>query len=143
MRVHIDTHQDYFVFLKIKIKTTPTVPIVTPQELAVALPEIVSFGQTRGESIVTQYASTDEVAKPVVEPILVEFKDTKNIQKLSETLNDVFSMYFLAIGIISAAVFMFFERNKNMALKMSLNIALFILSVIIPISQISLEGLIF
>src|SRR3989344_6136497 len=118
--------------LPIKAQTNPT---VTPQKLAVALPEIVSLGQTRGESIVTQYASTDEVAKPVVEPILVEFKDTKNIQKLSETLNDVFSMYFLAFGIISAAVFMFFERNKNMALKMSLNIALFILSVIIPISQ--------
>ena len=126
--------------LPIKIQNTP---LVTPTQLAAVSPNVLLSGQARGESIVVQYASTDEAAMPLTKPIGVELKDTKDIQKMSETLSDIFSIYFLAIGLISAAVFVLFERNRNMALKMSLNLALFVLSVIIPISELSFEGLIF
>ncbi|MBI2065268.1 MAG: hypothetical protein HYT62_04405 [Candidatus Yanofskybacteria bacterium] len=124
----------------VKIQATP---VVTPLSLATPLPDNIVLGQARDELVTIQYVSTDLEINPVTEPISVKSGDVQNIEKLSVILDNVFSMYFLAIMVISAAVFSLFERNRNMALKMSLNAALFILSIIVPISGLPLDGLIF
>ena len=112
-------------------------PAITPR-LAVSSPE------TRGESVaLAQEISTDNSAQPVQEPMTVRSHDAESFAKTSAILNNVYSIYVLAIAATSAIAFFFFRREKSMAYKLAFNFGLFLLAVLIPASQISLEGLIF
>ena len=98
---------------------------------------------TKGESVTIQYVSTDETSAPISEPVKIKYEDTHNAKIVSKMVNSVFPAYALTIALISTLALILFERNRSMALKMSLNIAIFIISIIIPATQITLEGLVF
>ena len=130
------------------VKPTPT-KSPTPVQVAVISPPVSpivsSTTQTKGESIAlyNQYVSTDETSAPIAEPIKIKYEDANNAEMVSKMVNSVFPAYALTIAFISTLALILFERNRSMALKMSLNIAIFIISIIIPATQITLEGLVF
>ena len=121
-------------------------PLNRPTISTRATPNLVlNSPQTRGESVsaITQEVSTDKSLDAVKEPMSVQFYDAKQVVKVSKILNSVFSIYAMLIASISVIAFFFFERSKNMALKMAFNTAVFILALAIPASQIIFEGWIF
>ncbi len=128
----------------VAVAKTPTpspsnLPQPTPTRTTVA-----NIPQTQGQSItLVQEVSTDPIIEPVKEPTIVKYQDAEKISKATNLLNSAFSVYILLIAGVSATAFFIFERNKNMALKMSLNFALFILAIVIPASKVAFEGLIF
>lgn len=110
----------------------------TPVKLTNALP------QTEGETItVVQEVSTDTSVKSVKEPIAVQSYNSEKIVKVSNVLNNAFSIYAMIISAFTITAFFLFERSKGMAFKMALNVALLILVIMLPASQISSQGLIF
>jgi hypothetical protein len=127
-------------------KTPAPTPVPTSSQLAVNSPAVIpSTAQTRGESIsIVQEISTDVNIKSVDEPVAVKSDDAEKIVRISEILNNTFSIYTALIAMASMfAFFFFFQKNKNMALKLSLNLGLLLLTILIPAYRISLEGLIF
>lgn len=124
-------------------------PIKNPVPIQVAVispsvsPIISPVTQTKGESVTVQYVSTNENLPPVEKPLAIKYDDRKNAKIVSEVFNNAFSVYALAIAFLSILALALFERNRSMALKMSLNIALFIISIAIPATQITLKGLVF
>lgn len=122
---------------------SPT-PIQTTPQLAVVSP-LTLTPQAQGESITVQYLTTDNQIEPISEPIAVKFEDenTEKVQNISNLMNNGFTVYALIIAGFSAAVFLLFERSRGMALKASLNMAVFIISIVIPAVQVSFEGWVF
>ncbi|MDP3696669.1 MAG: CAP domain-containing protein [Candidatus Taylorbacteria bacterium] len=127
------------------VAKTPVPPPVGGSHLAINSPKpAITSVQIKGESAtLAQELSTDNSAEPVQEPIAVQLQDTEKIAKVSELLNNVFSVYVLAITAASAIAFFFFEKSRNMAFKLAFNFAVFALAIIIPATQVSLEGWIF
>lgn len=125
------------------VATIKTPEVIPRLALNTPKPEI-GLPQTKGESVnLTQEISTDNGIRPVRVPVAVQVYDSEKIIKFSELLNNVFSIYAMAISAASAIAFFLFEKNKNKAFKLTLNLTLFILAIIIPAVQISLEGLLF
>lgn len=125
---------------------TPINSTVSPVPSSVA----VGGAQIREEPIVLnkelvtiQHVSTDMEIPTVNAPKVVEFEDAKTIENLSSTVNNVFAGYTLALTVLSIFAFFILNRSRGMALKMALHAAVFILTVLIPVSGLSFEGLIF
>ncbi len=116
--------------------TPPHVAIVTPKPITTAQ------SQTQGATIENS-VSTDIVATSVITPIKVAFESPENIIKLSGILNNTYMAYALLVAMLSALTFFLFERNRSTAFKVAFNFALFILAIVVPVSQISFQGLIF
>lgn len=128
------------------VKPVPT-KTPTPVQVAVVSPSVSPIispaTQTKGESITVQYVSTNEDLAPITKPLTIEYKNTDNVKIISKVFNNAFSVYALAIALLSILALVVFERNRSMALKMSLNVAMFIISIAIPATQITLKGLVF
>lgn len=119
-------------------------PTPTPR-LALNPPQPdTTLPQTQGESVtLAQEISTDNSVSPVKEPVIVRLYDDEKIIEVSGWLNNVFSIYSMLILSASMVAFFLFEKNKNTAVKLAFNLTLFILAIVIPAVEISLEGLIF
>jgi len=128
------------------VKPAPTKSPI-PVQVAVLSPSvsqiISSATQTKGEAVTVQYVSTDETLAPIVEPVKIKYEDTNNAKVFSKIVNSAFLAYALTIALLSTLALILFERNRSMILKTSLNIAIFIISIIIPATQITFEGLVF
>lgn len=135
------------------VQTRTQIPILSPikselQNRGSSIPkpnqnaDLAGIG-TRGESVTIQYVSTNEDLPPIKEPLAIEYEDTNNAKLVSKVFNNAFSIYAMAIALPSILALVLFERNRSMALKMSLNVAMFIISIIIPATQITLRGLVF
>lgn len=120
-------------------KTTPPVSVVSVSPVA----GVTQKAQTAGETITVQYATTETTEPPVTKPTVVEFKDTENAKELSSLINRGFSIYLLIVVIFSMITYFVFEKSRAMALKTSFSMALVILSLVIPATDITLKGLVF
>lgn len=121
-----------------QVKQQPA-PVMPPVAVA-TVPGVVKASETTAP---VQTISTDvniEVpAAPIPVPVR-EYSDPGN--KVSGMLNSAFAVYALAIFILSVFAF-FLERNRSMAFKMSLNFAIFLLTLSVPAIKLSFQGLIF
>lgn len=126
------------------VANIPKTPAPTPR-LALNSPTPVDLTpQTKGETTVTeQKISTDIGIAPIHTAKAIEVHDTEKLIKLSKILNNSFSAYSTVIAFMSVAVFFFFERNRRTGLKMAFNIAVVILAILIPGTQILSDALIF
>ena len=125
------------VSFPVPIPTIPT-PIL---QLALATPS--QTPETRGELTVGNLISTDTSIEPVNNPISVTYTNAKTISTWSKRLNNVFSTYAFVVAMFALLAFYLSERNRNSALKTSINFAIFLLAIFLPIYQLSFTGLIF
>ncbi len=126
---------------KFQNKTTPA--SLPKTALAPPKPTSIATPQVQVKSIQIQQVSTDESIETIQNPITIKLPNTDEIQKWSSWFNSATAVYLGILGILSILIFAVLEKNGVMVLKTSLNFALFILSLIIPISQIPLQGTIF
>ncbi len=132
-----------------------TVPVPAPQ-LALSSPKPINpaLPQTQGESVTlfppeqkstvdTQPISTDIDIEAVREPLAVKFHNASKIQRWSILLNNTMVIYLAVVALFSIMTFIFLERGRMIILKTSFNVAMFVISVLIPASQLSFRGLIF
>ena len=117
-------------------------PSITPTavlQVAVNTPPI-SASETRGEITTNNIVSTDTEIEPV-NITEVKFVNATSITKWSKILNNLFSAYTLILAIIALFAFVT-NRNRNLALKTSLNFILFLIAVLLPTYQLTFTGLI-
>ena len=133
--------------------SNPT-PSITPKSSPILITPTVS-SQTKGEIIIepelttkeleinNQRISTDIQIPAVTEPSRVQFQDNENTKKLTEAVNNTFIIYSSIFALLSIIAFFVLEKNRHMALKMSLHAAIFILAVLVPVAEVTLRALIF
>jgi len=132
---------------------TQNKPVVTPnavkpiQIATVATPALVEVKSLESDTNLAdtiQYVSTDITdIKPVSEPTAVQFENAKEVSRVSGILNNVFSIYLLATALLAATAFFLFEKSRQMAFKTVFSATLFILSIFIPVVELSFKGFIF
>lgn len=128
-------------------KITPTPAPVTSGPIAQTSPLIqeVESAESAVEYFPTQQISTEaEVSiQSPTEPIPVKFEDADGIRKISDSVNNLFSVYALIVTVLSVFAFFMFERSNRMAMRVAFNFAVFTLSIIIPSLGLSFQGWIF
>lgn len=119
----------------------PASPTPAPVQVAVIpSPGVVEASQTK---VTVQEVSTDRNIEPVATPFSVPVRRANDAMNAPDFWNNAYSVYALVVAGLSAFAFFILERNKAMALRMSLNFALFVLSVVVPMIKIASEGWIF
>lgn len=111
---------------------------LAPEEREVAVsPEI------KTQEITIQYVSTDTQIPTVDKPSPVQFQNIEKIQQWTRVLNNTFIAYALASVFLSVIAFFFIEKNRYMALKMSLHAVIFTLAILLPTVKLTFEAFIF
>ena len=118
--------------------------IVTPNAFPTLLPTVTSI-QTGGatEASIQQYVSTDIEIPSVEKPLTIPLQDDAKVQKWTEILNNTFTVYSFAIAVLSMIAFIFIEKSRHMAIKLSLHTAILILTISLPAVKLTIEALIF
>lgn len=122
---------------KITPAPSPKIALASPQPAGTTAPQI------QVKSIQIQQVSTDESIETVQGPVTIKFYNTDGVQKWSARFGNIMTVYLAILAISSIIMFAILEKNRILILRASLNFALFIFSLIIPISQISFQGMIY
>lgn len=95
------------------------------------------------QELPAQAISTDNSLPPVKSPISVEVNSNTGTINWPVLLNNGFMIYSLLIAMISLATLVMVERNAANFAKVIFNFGLFALAVIVPVSSLTLKGLIY